>query len=72
MSVLYYAGLTMFVVTAALLSLVILVQKSRGTTLFSNAGPVGVAGAPKFITWLTSGLFGIFLVLAVLLNVLAR
>ena len=73
MNAMYYLIVTLLVSSAMLLSLIVLVQKSRGGSLFNNnAGPVGTTARPTVIFWTTSILFAVFICSAVTLNVLAR
>jgi protein translocase SecG subunit len=73
MNAMYYLIVTLLVSSALLLSLIVLVQKSRGGSLFSNnTGPVGVSARPTVLFWTTSILFAVFLCSAVTLNILAR
>src|SRR5689334_25297691 len=73
----FYACLTLFVVICLFLILLILIQKGRGGGLASAFG--GAGGNTAFgsktgdvLTWATSVVFGIFLVLAITLNLLAN
>ena len=59
------------VVVALALLLLVLMQKGRGTTfLLGGHGGHTVLGAKtaEALTWVTAGTFGVFLVLAALLN----
>jgi preprotein translocase subunit SecG len=69
--------ITLFVVVALLLILIILIQKGRGGGLASAFG--GGGGNTAFgsktgdvLTWATSIIFGIFLLLAIILNLMTR
>ena len=69
--------ITLFVIVAIFLMLLILIQKGRGGGLASAFG--GGGGNTAFgsktgdvLTWATSVVFGIFLVLAMSLNLLAE
>ena len=73
MTLLYYTLLTLLVLVAILLILVILIQKGRGGGLSSAFG--GGGGSTAFgaktgdvLTWATSIIFGVFILLAVLLD----
>src|SRR6202020_2610099 len=73
MTFLYYTLLTALMFVAILLILLILIQKGRGGGLSSAFG--GGGGSTAFgaktgdvLTWATSIVFGIFIVLAVLLD----
>lgn len=78
MSILLYTLIFLFIVISVLLILVVLIQKGRGGGLASAFGGGG-GGNTAFgsktgdvLTWVTSVMFGIFLVLAVGLNLLAE
>ena len=74
MGIAYAAGMVLFVMVAALLTLLVLLQKSRGGGLvFGAAGRESVLGAnaPAALFWFTTALFGLFLGLAVVLNLTA-
>ncbi|HMB96633.1 MAG TPA: preprotein translocase subunit SecG [Tepidisphaeraceae bacterium] len=73
----FYATMVSFLVVCALLILLILIQKGRGGGLSSAFG--GAGGNTAFgsktgdvLTWATSILFGVFIFLAVVLNILAN
>lgn len=73
MSVWHYVTAILFAVVCVLLILVILIQKGRGGGLSGAFG--GVGGHSAFgaktgdvFTWITVGLAGAFLVMAVILN----
>ena len=77
MGFLMYLTITLFIIVAVFLILLILIQKGRGGGLASAFG--GAGGNTAFgsktgdvLTWATSIVFGIFLVLAVGLNLLAK
>jgi preprotein translocase subunit SecG len=72
-----YLSITLFIIVAVFLILLILIQKGRGGGLASAFG--GAGGNTAFgsktgdvLTWATSIVFGIFLLLAVTLNLLAK
>jgi preprotein translocase subunit SecG len=72
-----YLTLTLFIIVCIFLILLVLIQKGRGGGLASAFG--GAGGSTAFgsktgdvLTWATSIVFGIFLVLAVALNLLAN
>ena len=76
MTILFYTITTLFVAVAVILILLVLIQKGRGGGLASAFG--GAGGNTAFgsktgdvLTWATSVVFGIFLVLAITLNLLA-
>jgi len=72
-----YFTLTVFIIVCAFMILIVLIQKGRGGGLASAFG--GAGGNTAFgsktgdvLTWATSIVFGIFLVLAITLNLLAN
>lgn len=72
-----YLTITLFIIVAVFLILLILIQKGRGGGLASAFG--GSGGNTAFgsktgdvLTWATSIVFGIFLLLSVTLNLLAK
>ncbi|MGB7159299.1 MAG: preprotein translocase subunit SecG, partial [Tepidisphaeraceae bacterium] len=72
-----YTSITLFIIVSVFLILLILIQKGRGGGLASAFG--GAGGNTAFgsktgdvLTWATSIVFGIFIVLAVILNLLAK
>jgi preprotein translocase subunit SecG len=77
MGFLMYLTITLFIIVSVFLILLILIQKGRGGGLASAFG--GAGGNTAFgsktgdvLTWATSIVFGIFLVLAIGLNLLAK
>src|SRR6478672_6181527 len=71
-----YSLITLFIVVCFLLIMLILIQKGRGGGLASAFGGGG-AGNTAFgaktgdvLTWVTSVIFGVFLLLAIILNLL--
>ena len=73
----FYITISLFIFVCLFLILLILIQKGRGGGLASAFG--GAGGNTAFgsktgdvLTWATSVVFGIFLVLAVALNLLAN
>src|SRR3712207_5343991 len=77
MTFLLYTLITLFIVVCTFLILVVLIQKGRGGGLASAFGGGG-GGNTAFgaktgdvLTWVTSVIFGVFLLLAVLLNILS-
>jgi preprotein translocase subunit SecG len=73
----FYATMVVFIIVCAFLVLLILIQKGRGGGLASAFG--GAGGNTAFgsktgdvLTWATSVVFGVFLLLAVGLNLLAN
>jgi preprotein translocase subunit SecG len=77
MTAFFYFTMTVFVVVCVFLILLILIQKGRGGGLASAFG--GAGGQTAFgsktgdvLTWATSVVFGIFVVLAVCLNLIAN
>ena len=76
MSFFFYLCIILFILVCLFLILLILVQKGRGGGLASAFG--GMGGNTAFgskigdvLTWATSIVFGIFLLLAVVLNLLS-
>src|SRR3954467_9425315 len=72
-----YATMTVFIIVCLFLMLLVLIQKGRGGGLASAFG--GAGGNTAFgsktgdvLTWATSVVFGVFLVLAVALNLFAN
>ncbi len=72
-----YITFTLFIVISVLLILIVLIQKGRGGGLSSAFG--GAGGNTAFgsktgdvLTWATSVIFGIFLLLAVILNLVSN
>lgn len=77
MTALLYSLMALFILVCAILILLILIQKGRGGGLASAFG--GAGGQTAFgsktgdvLTWATSVVFGIFVVLAVLLNLVSN
>src|SRR3989440_13040474 len=77
MSFLLYFCVALLLIISAFLILLVLIQKGRGGGLASAFG--GGGGNTAFgsktgdvLTWATSIIFGIFLVLAVILNLMTR
>src|SRR2546427_12522905 len=75
MTFLFYLTITLFLLVCLILILLILIQKGRGGGLASAFG--GGGGNTAFgsktgdvLTWATSIVFGIFLLLAIALNML--
>lgn len=75
---LFYALLTLFILVCVFLMLLILIQKGRGGGLAGAFGGGG-GGQSAFgsktgdvLTWATSIVFGVFLLLAILLNLVAN
>src|SRR5215204_2921526 len=72
-----YLLITLFVIVSILLILIVLIQKGRGGGLASAFG--GGGGNTAFgsktgdvLTWATSIIFGIFLLVAITLNLMTR
>jgi preprotein translocase subunit SecG len=70
---LFYTALTLFLITCVFLIMLVLIQKGRGGGLSGAFG--GGGGSTAFgtktgdvLTWATSIVFGIFILLAVALN----
>ena len=77
MSFLFYLTITLFIIVCVFMILLILIQKGRGGGLASAFG--GAGGNTAFgsktgdvLTWATSVVFGVFLLLAVALNLFAN
>lgn len=77
MNFLYYSLLLLFLVLSLFLILLVLIQKGRGGGLSAAFG--GVGGNTAFgaktgdvLTWATSIVFGVFLLLAIGLNLIAN
>src|SRR6185503_17440641 len=77
MSFLFWLCLILFIFVCLFMILLILIQKGRGGGLASAFG--GMGGNTAFgsktgdvLTWATSIIFGIFIVLAISLNLLAN
>ena len=77
MNFLYYSLLLLFLVLSFFLILLVLIQKGRGGGLSAAFG--GVGGNTAFgaktgdvLTWATSIVFGVFLLLAIGLNLIAN
>jgi len=75
--ILFWSLLVLFVLVCVALILIILIQKGRGGG-FASAFGGGGSGHTAFgaktgdvLTWATSIIFGVFLVLAVVLNLMA-
>ena len=73
----FYTSLTLFIIICLFLILLILIQKGRGGGLASAFG--GAGGNTAFgsktgdvLTWATSIVFGVFIVLAVVLNLISN
>lgn len=74
---LFYSLMVLFIVVCLFMILLILIQKGRGGGLASAFG--GAGGNTAFgsktgdvLTWATSVVFGIFLLLAITLNLMAN
>ena len=72
-----YFFMTLFIIVCLFMILLVLIQKGRGGGLASAFG--GAGGNTAFgsktgdvLTWATSVVFGIFLVLAIILNLVAN
>src|SRR3954469_7402878 len=77
MTFFFWLFLALFIFVSLFLILLILIQKGRGGGLASTFG--GAGGNTAFgsktgdvLTWVTSVTFGVFLVLAIVLNLLAN
>ena len=74
---LFYLTITLFIIVCLFMILLILIQKGRGGGLASAFG--GAGGNTAFgsktgdvLTWATSVVFGVFVLLAVVLNLFAN
>ncbi len=78
MNFLFYLTIVLFIVVCLFLILLVLIQKGRGGGLagaFGGGGGGSTAFGSKtgdVLTWATSIVFGVFLLLAVALNLLAN
>jgi preprotein translocase subunit SecG len=77
MNILFYITVSFFVFVALFLVLLVLIQKGRGgglTSAFGGGGGQTAFGSKTgdVLTWATSIFFGIFLLLAIALNVEAN
>jgi preprotein translocase subunit SecG len=73
----FYTSMILFIIVCLFLILLILIQKGRGGGLASAFG--GAGGNTAFgsktgdvLTWATSIVFGVFIVLAVVLNLISN
>ena len=69
----YYTLMTLFIIVSLLMTLLVLVQKGRGGGLasaFSGASSNTAFGSKTgdVLTWATSIVFGVFIALAIALN----
>lgn len=72
-----YLTMTIFIIVCILMILLVLIQKGRGGGLSSAFG--GAGGSTAFgsktgdvLTWATSVVFGVFILLAIAVNLLAN
>ncbi len=77
MTIIFYTVLTLFIIVCVFLILLVLVQKGRGGGLsgaFGGSGGNTAFGAKTgdVLTWTTSVVFFIFIVLAAVLNLVSR
>ena len=77
MNFFFYLVTTLFIIVCIFLILLVLIQKGRGGGLVSAFG--GMGGNTAFgsktgdvLTWTTSVVFGVFLLLAIILNLIAN
>lgn len=73
----FYLFLVLFIIVCLFLMLLILIQKGRGgglTSAFGGAGGNTAFGSKTgdVLTWATSIVFGIFLVLAIVMNLIGN
>jgi protein translocase SecG subunit len=75
LNIAFWTIFVLFIVLSVMLTLLVLVQKSKGGGLVgavSGAKSLIGSGAPQVVTWLTTAAFGLFILLAVTLNLLAN
>src|SRR3954451_21573070 len=77
MTFFFYTCLTLFIIICLFLILLILIQKGRGGGLsgaFGGAGGNTAFGSKTgdVLTWATSVVFGVFLLLAIVLNLIGN
>ena len=77
MNFFFYLVTTLFIIVCIFMILLVLIQKGRGGGLASAFG--GMGGNTAFgsktgdvLTWTTSIVFGVFLLLAIILNLIAN
>ena len=73
----FYILMALFIFVCLIMILLVLIQKGRGGGLASAFGGAGANTAfgsktGDVLTWATSVLFGIFVLLAVILNIMAN
>lgn len=73
----FYLTVTLFIIVCLFMILLVLIQKGRGGGLASAFGGAGANTAfgsktGDVLTWATSIVFGIFLILAISLNLMAN
>lgn len=75
MSITFAFAFAAFVASAVFLTLIVLFQRGRGlNSLLGGSGGNSLLGAqtPTALTWMTAGAFGLFLCLAIALNLMSR
>jgi preprotein translocase subunit SecG len=77
MTTVFYILMTLFIITSLFMILLVLIQKGRGGGLASAFGGGGSNTAfgsktGDVLTWATSIVFGVYVVLAVFLNVVSN
>lgn len=77
MSFLFYTSIVLFILVCLILIMLVLIQKGRGGGLsgaFGGGGGNTAFGAKTgdVLTWATSIVFGVFVLLAIVLNLLAN
>ena len=73
MNVIFWVVFCSFIAMSVMLTLLVLVQKGRGgglTSAISGANTFIGSQAPRVITWSTAAMFGLFVLLAITLNLL--
>jgi len=77
LNIIFYTLLVLFIIVSLFLILLVLIQKGRGGGLASAFGGMGAqtafgAKTGDVLTWATSVVFGIFVLLAIILNLMAN
>lgn len=77
LNVVFYTLLVLFIIVSLFLILLVLIQKGRGGGLASAFGGMGAqtafgAKTGDVLTWATSIVFGVFVLLAIILNLMAN
>lgn len=77
LNIVFYTLLVLFIIVSLFLILLVLIQKGRGGGLASAFGGMGAqtafgAKTGDVLTWATSVVFAVFVVLAIILNLMAN